>query len=107
PDGSPAVGATVRSYSGYHEPSVLTHTDGTGRFQFQGMFGNGCNLHASSADGRHQTVTRVPSIAARTVFTTPLEVTLAPALAHEVRVLSEGRPVAGVQVVGGGPTFRV
>ena len=38
---------------------------------------------------------KVPSVATRTVLAAPLELTLLPALHHEVTVLSEGRPVAG------------
>ena len=71
------------------------------------MFGNGCRLHASSADGSYQTVLKVRSVATRTALAAPLELTLLPALHHGVTVLSEGRPVAGAQVAALGLDFQV
>jgi RNA polymerase sigma factor (sigma-70 family) len=106
-DGSPVAGATVRSFTGSDEPSTVARTDEAGRFQLQAVFGNGCRLHLSSADGSYQTVLKVRSVAARTVFAAPLELTLSPALHHEVTVLSEGRPVAGAQVAAMGTDFQV
>ncbi len=90
-DGSPVAGATVRSFTRSDEPSTVARTDEAGRFQLQAVFGYGCCLHVSSADGSYQTVLKVRTVAARTVFAAPLELTLLPALHHEVTVLSEGR----------------
>jgi RNA polymerase sigma factor (sigma-70 family) len=106
-DGSPVAGATVRSNNGSDEPSSVTRTDASGRFQLQGLFGYGARLHAKTADGKHQTVLHVQSGAARTAFASPLELTLSPSLAHGVAVLSEGRPVAGAQVAVSGAGFEV
>ncbi|APW61834.1 sigma-70 family RNA polymerase sigma factor [Paludisphaera borealis] len=106
-DGSPAAGATVQSFSFQLDAPPIARTDEAGRFQLPGVFGNGCDLHASSADGRHQMVRKIPSIAARAVLASPVELTLLPALDHEVVVVSEGRPVAGAQVVASGTSFQV
>jgi RNA polymerase sigma factor (sigma-70 family) len=106
-DGSPVAGATVRSFPRSDEPSIVARTDEAGRFQLQAVFGFGCCLHVSSADGSYQTVLKVRTVAARTVFSAPLELTLLPALHHEVTVLSEGRPVAGAQVAAMGIEFQV
>ncbi len=47
PDGSPAQGAIVESKFGSDvgsvEPLLVARTDGGGRFQLRGMFGNGAN----------------------------------------------------------------
>ena len=106
-DGSPAAGASVRSITGSNEPSTVARTDDAGRFQLQAVFGNGCRLHVSSADGSYQAVLNVPSVATRTVFASPLELKLLPALTHRVTVLSQGRPVAGAQVAAVGTDFHV
>jgi RNA polymerase sigma factor (sigma-70 family) len=106
PDGSPAVGATVEAMTS-EEPPIIARTNDTGQFQLQGVFGLGSRLHASSADGRHQIMLLVSSAAVRSAFTSPIELSLAPALTHEVIVLSVGRPVEGAHVVGGGQKFRV
>jgi RNA polymerase sigma factor (sigma-70 family) len=106
-DGSPVVGATVRSITGSHESSTVARTDDAGRFQLRAVFGNGCRLHASSADGSYQSVRNVQSVATRTALTAPLELTVLPALHHEVTVLSDGRPVAGAHVGASGTDFRV
>ncbi len=106
-DGSPAAGATVRSNTGSDEPSTITRTDDAGRFQLQAMFGNGGRLHVTSADGTLQAVLKVSSLATRTEFAAPLELTLLPALNHQVTVLAEGRPVAGAHVAALGADFQV
>ena len=61
PDGSPAAGATVEAIIGTDEPTISVHTDDTGRFQLQGVFGTSGLLHASSADGKHQTPQTTPA----------------------------------------------
>jgi hypothetical protein len=71
------------------------------------MFELGGRLHLSSANGSYQTVLNVPSVATRTVFASPLELTLLPALNHAVTVLSEGRPVMGAHVAAVGTDFHV
>ena len=106
-DGSPAAGATVQSISGSDEPSTVTRTDDAGRFQLQAVFGNGGRLHVSSADGSYQTALNVASVATRTMFASPLDFTLLPALSHEVTVLSEGQPVKGAHVAAIGTDFHV
>ncbi len=112
PDGSPASGATVESTD---DPDVESRqgsagadrTDATGRFQLRGIFGNGAHLYARSADGNHQTTMRISSLAARSVSATPVELTLAPSVNHEVVVLADGRPMEGVHVVASGMEFNV
>jgi hypothetical protein len=106
-DRSPVVGATVRSMTGSDEPSVVVRTDGSGRFQFQAMLGNGCTLHASSPDGGYQAVLRIPSVDTRTVLRNPLDLTLLPALNHGVTVRADGRPVTGAQVAAQGTNYQV
>jgi RNA polymerase sigma factor (sigma-70 family) len=105
PDGRPVAGASVEAITGTDEPAIHVRTDDTGRFQLQGVFGLACRLHVSSADGKHQTMRVVSSAAVRSAFTAPIELSLAPALSHEVVVLSHGRPVEGAQVVAGGQRF--
>ena len=105
PDGSPAVGAIVEAITGTEEPTISVRTDDAGRFQLQGVFGLACRLHASSADGKQQAMLVVPSAAVRTAFASPVELSLAPALPHEVTVLADGRPVEGAHVVAGGQRF--
>ncbi len=107
PDGSPAVGASVRAFTGLEEPVRTTLTDDTGRFQLRGVFGNGGRLHASTPDGRAQALVTVPALATRTVFGSPLEVKLSPAFDHRVTVVSLGHPVAEARVSAGGTGFRV
>ena len=107
PDGSPVAGATVKSNTESDEASTVIRADDAGRFQLQAVFGNGCRLHASSADGSFQTVLKVSSVATRTVFASPLELTLLPVVDHQVTVLAEGRPVAGAQVAASGIDFQV
>jgi len=107
PDGSPAAGATVEAMTGTDEPTIIARTNDAGRFQLHGVLGNGGRLHASSADGKHQTMLVVSSAAVRTTFASPVELSLAPALTHEVIVLSDGRPVEAAHVVAGGQNFRV
>ena len=95
PDGSPAAGANVEVITASEEPTIIARANDAGRFQLSGVLGNGAALLASSADGRHQTTMAVSSAAVRTAFTSPIELLLAPALTHEVIVLSNGRPVEG------------
>ena len=107
PDGSPAVRATVRAFTGLDKTSAVARTDDAGRFELQDVFGNGCRLHASSADGSDQTVLTVRSGVTRSALAAPLELSLLPAVAHRVTVLSQGRPVAGAHVVALGLDFEV
>jgi hypothetical protein len=97
----------VRSVTKLDETQPVTRTDDAGRFQLQGVFEYGGRLHVSSADGSYQTVLSVPSVATRTVFASPLELKLLPALTHRVTVLSQGRPVAGAHVAAVGTDFLV
>ena len=113
PDGSPAQGAIVESKVGSDvgsvEPLLVARTDGGGRFQLRGMFGNGAQLYARSADTNHQTTLIIPAMAVRSVSVsaTPVELTLTPAIKHEVLVLAEGRPAENAQVVASGHAFQV
>ena len=107
PDGSPAVGATVEAITGTDEPTIIARTNDAGRFHLQGAFASGSRLRASSADGTYQTMRIVPSAAVRTAFTSPIELSLAPALTREVIVLSDGRPVEGAHIAAGGQRFEV
>jgi RNA polymerase sigma factor (sigma-70 family) len=107
PDGSPAVGATVEAMNGPGEPPIVARANDAGRFQLHGVFGNSGLLHASSADGKHQTLLVVSSAAVRTAFASPIELSLAPTLTHEVTVLSGGHPVEGAHVVGVGRQSKV
>lgn len=107
PDGSPAAAATVESITLPEDPPIITHTDDAGRFQLQDVFGNCGRLHASSADGKYQTTLMVPSAAVRTSFASEMTLKLAPALTHEVIVLSGGRPVEGAHVAATGQQFHI
>ena len=112
PDGSPASGVTVELTD---DPAVesrqgspgVVRTDVNGRFQLRGIFGNGAHLYARSADGNHQTTLRISSPAVRSASAIPVELTLEPAVDHEVVVVSDGRPVEGAHVVASGMTFKV
>jgi Thioredoxin-like len=113
PDGSPAQGAIVESKVGSDvgsvEPLLVARTDGGGRFQLRGMFGNGAQLYGRSADTNHQTTLIIPAMAVRSVSAsaTPVELKLTPAIKHEILVLAEGRPAEHAQVVASGHAFRV
>jgi RNA polymerase sigma factor (sigma-70 family) len=107
PDGSPAKGATVEAMTLPEEPAIITRTDDAGRFQLQGVFRIGAQLHARSADGKDQATLWVPTVAVRTSFASPLELRLSPALTHEVTVLADGRPMEGARVAGTGAGFKV
>jgi hypothetical protein len=101
------VGAAVQARTESGEFPAATRTDDAGRFQLQSVFGNGCCLHAISADGNEQTILSVPSGATRTALSTALELKLLPSLHHDVIVHSEGRQVAGAQVAATGDDFEV
>ncbi len=107
PDGSPAQGAIVESSPEAREAPRAACADDTGRFQLGGVFGNGALLHARSAAGDYQTTRIISAVDVRAVAATPIELTLAPAIRHEVVVLAGGRPVEGAQVVGSGISFNV
>jgi hypothetical protein len=105
PDGAPAPGAIVQ-WTGVPEgPPIVAHADGTGRFELRGMFGNGAQLHASSADGNHQTTRIIPAAVVRSA--SPVVLTLAPAIRRAVLVRAQGRAAEGVLVVASGHAFRV
>ena len=108
PDGSPASRASVQAAGEVPETApVVARTDGTGQFRVRGTFGNGAQLHAWTADGSHQGIVIIPAAAVRLAAATPITVTLAPAIAYEVTVLADGRPVEGAQVVASGHGFEV
>jgi RNA polymerase sigma factor (sigma-70 family) len=95
PNGSAAAGAVVSS-RGDNEGLVTTvRTDSQGRFRLMGEFGNGCWLHAHSADMSHQTTFQVPEGLTRKRFATPVEMKLTPAREHVVTVTTENTPVEG------------
>ncbi len=106
-DGSPVAGAILRSTTGSDEPSTTARADESGRFALEAVFGNGCRLHVMSPDGRFQTVLKVRAVETRLTLAAPLEVTLLPALSHEVTVLSQGQPAAGARVAAIGTDFQV
>jgi len=107
PDGSPAVGATVKSTSRSEHPTTVARTNDAGRFQLRGLFGHGASLHVISADANHQATLTVPAVAIRIASASPVDVTLSPAVTHQVTVLSDGHPVKGAQVAGSGTIFQV
>ena len=106
-DGSPVAGASVRSINAIDQTVSDAGTDGGGRFQLRGVFGNGGSLHAKSADEKYQTILWVPAGAARTAFASPVELRLSSSITHRIAVMSEGRPVPGAQVAVSGAGFRV
>ncbi len=106
-DGSPVAGAILRSTTGSNEPSTTARADESGRFSLAAVFGTGCRLHVMSRDGRYQTVLKVRAVETRITLAAPLELTLLPALNHEVSVLSQGHPAAGARVAAKGTDFQV
>src|SRR5262249_59144068 len=102
PDGSPAPGATVQWTGDPDGPVIVCRTDRTGRFELRGMFGNGAQLHASSADGDHQTTRIIPAAVVRSISGTPIVLNLAPTIKRAVIVRAEDRPVEGALVVASG-----
>lgn len=108
PDGSPASGATVRKVNtGSSERAIVVRANKAGRFQIQDVFGDGIPLHASSADGSYQAFFRMPAGAVRTSVADPVGLKLAPAITHDVIVVSQGRPVNGAHVAAIGAGFEV
>jgi hypothetical protein len=107
PDGSPAVGATVTSNSTFGSSAIVARTNDAGRFRLDGVFGEGARLHIDSADGKHQAIRMVSPVAIRVAARSPVEITLSPAVTHEVTVLSDGGPVKGAQIAGSGTDFKV
>jgi hypothetical protein len=107
PDGSPAPGASVQWTGDPEGPAIVSRTDRAGRFELQGMFGNGAQLHASSADGEHQATQIIPAAVVRSAPATPIALNLTPAIRRAVIVRAEGRPVEGALVVASGHAFRV
>ena len=81
--------------------------DASGNVEVRGLFGNGAMIHASSPDGAYQTSLRKMAVDIQSAVATPPELTLSPAVTHEVVVLSEGRPVEGAQVMAEGFGFDV
>jgi hypothetical protein len=107
PDGSPATGVIVEATDGFDGPPLVVRADRLGRFEVRGVFGAGARLYARSAEGNHQTTRIIPSVVVRSVAAAPIELTLAPAIGHEVVVLAGGRPVERAEVVASGQSFRV
>jgi hypothetical protein len=107
-DGSPAAGAIVEASDGSWEAtSKVTRADESGRVQIRDVFGAGAKIHARTADGEFQATLRTPAAATRAAFSVPVELRLAPAVIHEVTVLSQGSPVDGAHVAASGYGFRV
>jgi hypothetical protein len=106
PDGRPAKGAAVATTSQWGAARIIATTSDAGRFQLQGVFGEGIRLHVTSADGSYQQVIAVPASAARTTLLSPIHVTLAKAVLHEVSVLADGRAVKDADVIGWGSNFE-
>jgi hypothetical protein len=107
PDGSPAREAIVESRDDRDAPPFIARADRFGRFQVRGVFGNTARLHARSADGALQATRMISSDAVRAASESELQMTLAPAVDHEILVLAEGHPVEGAEVVAWGDPFRV
>ncbi len=107
PDGSPAPGATVQWTGDPEGPAIVSRTDQTGSFELRGMFGNGAQLHASSADGDNQAIRIIPAPVVRSASAAPIVLALAPAIRRAVIVRAEGRPAIGALVVASGHAFRV
>ena len=107
PDGSPAVGARLTSLTQWLREVQSARTDAAGRVTIRAIFGLGAIIHASSADGNHQATLHTTAPDVRTAFAKPVELTLAPAIAHEVTVTSNDKPVADAQVVAEGHYFEV
>jgi len=105
-DGSPAPKATVATTVN-RGPSIVATTDSSGQFRLRGMFENGAQLSARSADGKQQTVLMIPESSVRAASAKPLKLTLAPAIDHEITVVAEGRPVQGAKVAASGLLYEV
>ncbi len=107
PDGSPAPGAVVESIGLPGDRPNVVRGDESGRLRLRDVFRAGAKIHARSLDGAHQTTLMTTAEEARSLFAVPIELTLAPAVTHEVVVLSEGRPVAAARVAATGSCFKV
>ena len=104
-DGAPVAGASVESVARVGERLNTAQTDDQGRFRLDGVFGNGAFLHATTADGALQASRMIPAAAVRSA--SPIALTLAPSIPHEITVLSDDRPTPGVHVAARGIAFRV
>jgi hypothetical protein len=107
PDGAPAAGAIVASTDRDEQAPVIARADSAGRFSFRALYGLGARLHARTADGRLQKTLMISAPAVRSVSRSELTLTLAAAVAHEVTVVAEGRPVTGAWVTASGIAFEV
>ncbi|MCH7990449.1 MAG: hypothetical protein IID46_15015, partial [Planctomycetes bacterium] len=108
PDGSPAVGAIVKLIDFSGKSRHIAHADESGQIRLRDEFVGSTVIHASSVNGALQTTLVTSAAEARSVFATPIELTLALVVEQEVVVLSEGRPVAGARVMAkGAHYFRV
>jgi hypothetical protein len=107
PDGSPASGATVTVRAGSAESPVSVQTDRNGRFRLSGEFLDDVRLHARSADGAQQTTRLIPVWDVRSVAAAPIELKLEPAIAFDVTVVADRRPVEGASVGALGMASRV
>lgn len=107
PDGSPAANAILQTIHAEVGSPSQARADEKGRVQLHGVFGNGALLHATSADGQHQTCLRVSAGAARTAFASPVELNLTYGTPQKISVISNDLPVAGAEVFVEGVAFRV
>ncbi|HUE15419.1 MAG TPA: M56 family metallopeptidase, partial [Planctomycetaceae bacterium] len=107
PDGSPAADAFVSAVGNRDERGTTVRADATGRFRLQHAFGTHCFLHAHTPDWRQQATFSTPAALARVILAHPIELKLAPAHRQHVSVTSEGKPAAGVRVIGAGGPFKV
>ena len=106
PDGSPAAGTVVESHSDPLTPAVTSLTDAAGTATLRDTFDNGAQIYARTADGAHQAVLMAPAANVRSMTATPVEVTLAPAVPHDVSVTAQGQTVEGAVVIASGDGFR-
>ena len=89
PDGSPAAGAIIYSRDNYDHSLRTATADPSGAFELQAAFLSGVQLHATTPDGRQQTVLRIAEEAVRSAISRPLTVKLEPAKPHLVVVTSK------------------
>lgn len=104
PDGTPAAGATITVLPDLYEAVQSATADTDGRFEAEGIFGNGLRLSAASSDQTQQSSVWIAAPDVRNVG--PLRLELVPSAEHPVRALRNGQPVPGVQVVATGFAFQ-
>lgn len=106
PNGSPAQQAEVQSISQWLDHTHRTHTDNAGRATIRDVFGNGASIHARSVDGNFQATWSESAGNLRTILAKPVNLILAPAVDHQVKITADEKPVAGTQVVAYGQYFQ-